>query len=302
MADEQNFVEDLKNLFNKIKESESRIVSLAEENRRLSSENAGLRKEKEASEKALTEELKKLFYSLNEHKKINRELLDENGSLKKSAQDRTIQILNAQKKVEDVTKILAQGDKIIEELKLELSEKNQDIDFLNKRIKFLESAETEKLVGIREQFERASSENISLKSELNRLNFALKNADSSRTLLEDLKKRNFALEEANRRLLRQKASDVKPTYEGSRIFYGEQKLREDLNRSFSTRISPGGRGSVAVAHSVILDSKFDAELGDIRAMIKLALEHGDSIPAIKDSLINTGYRKEKIEKALSLIK
>jgi len=210
------------------------------------------------------DEIKKMYSSLKFYQNISAQLKRENFMLKQ----KILRLESENKELKDKTdsflRLLVRNNKKISELNLNLNKKDALINELESKIRELKNFSVKK--------SETRSDEL-----LNKLKKEIEKQKTTIHILEEMNKRlivqlNLEREEFKKRLMFDK-----------NIFVNEKtkKIKEEKNISF-----------------IDLEPTEDTELNDIKAMVNIALQNGNSIENIRASLINAGYKKEKIEKVI----
>lgn len=264
---------------------------------------------KEVNEK-LMKKLKEFSFAKSSYDALK----EENVQLKNKLNEKLGQIEKLSAKIDCLTRTMVKGDKFIHDLKASYDSKQKEVDFLTKQVRFLTSDQKIRLSDLKRNLEDDARLITALKSRVGELKsfenikdeknveLKFKNDEISRlsNVANQFRSRAETLEELNKRLVKenQELTLRIGNFEKDKKNAAKVKIKQkefafkELEREIEERLKgvPQKIGGFAID---------EIEMNEIISMVKTALAHGDSLNNIKNSLLASGYKEEKIEKCLA---
>lgn len=306
----ENFLKEARSVLDEFGEKNSKINSLIEENNKLKNEIL--------ENKAIIHKFIKRLKELNFDKSQFDSLRNENTLLKNKFNEKLAQTEGLSAKIDNLTRVLVKGDEFIHDLKASYDEKQKEVEFLTKKLRFLTADQKARLTDLRENLKTDAKMISILRARVGELEAVEKMKEEANAslrfkddeigrlskVINQFKSRAESLEEINKKLMKEnqelgyKIKGFEDRNKKIRVF--EKKKEESFRKGIEEEIEKRMSNSVVpVAGKVSGFSVNDLETNEIKAMIKTAAAHGDSLEKIKNSLLSSGYKEEKIEKALS---
>jgi hypothetical protein len=310
----RKLVEKLRLIDNSSKHTED-INQLKMEKFEVISHNNQLKKEIDENKELADRFIKKLR-ELSLDKGDFNAIKQENSLLKSKLSEKFVQVEKLSEKIDMLTRTLVKSDKFMQELKASHDTKQKEAEFLTKQIQFLTSDQKARLSDFKKNLEEDARVINFLKSKVSELaplqkikeeksvESTMKEGEIGKlsALVNQFRGKMLSLEEINKKLMREN-QELEFKLKGlenerRKIMVPEAKnvsVNASVEKMVSREIDDRLKNPRVKIAGFSID---DLETNEIRAVIRTALSHGDSLEKIKNSLLSSGYKKEKIERCL----
>lgn len=288
------------------------INLLKREKFELASQNNQLKKEIDENKELADRFIKKLR-ELSFGKSDFNALRQENSLLKTKLSEKLVQVEKLSEKIDMLTRTLVKSDKFLQDLKASHDSKQKEVELLSKQINFFTADQKARLFDFKKNLEEDAKVIDFLKVKVGKLaplqkigeeksiELKMKEGEIEKLsgLVNQFRGKMESLEEINKKLMRENQElefKLKNIEDENRKIMAPKVRMVPIEKSVDREIDERLKNPHIKIAGFNLD---DLETNEIRAVIRTALSHGDSLEKIKNSLLSSGYKEEKIERCLA---
>jgi len=301
----EEFLKEANGVLKEINQLKREKFELISQNNQLKNE---IDENKELADKFI-KKLKELSFNKSDFDAVRQE----NSLLKTKLSEKLVQVEKLSEKIDMLTRTLVKSDKFVQDLKASHDSRQKEVELLSKQINFLTADQKAKLFDFKKNLEEDAKVIDFLKVKVGKLaplqkigeeksiELKMKEGEIEKLsgLVNQFRGKMESLEEINKKLMRENQElefKLKNLEDENRKIMAPKVKMVPVEKSVDKEIDERLKNPRVKIAGFNLD---DLEINEIKAIIKTALSHGDSLEKIKNSLLSSGYKEEKIERCLA---